>query len=188
MTTRYYITLGASTTAGGKVSSVDHQDTIFGMRVALERDKCWCPQCNSEGVITLHGPRVSTTFGGREAALSDDLCVCKCNPPPRLVATQNVVCQTVDSDWHADKVDAAAAAAARLNASQLAAQTADAGIPLLLLDPETHEPFRHRPYRLELTGGTIRGTTDQNGNTRPLTAAERASFVKWHIDGATAAA
>jgi hypothetical protein len=37
--------------------------------------------------------RVSDSFDGKEYALSDDLCICRCNPPPRLIADQNHDCQ-----------------------------------------------------------------------------------------------
>jgi hypothetical protein len=55
----------------------------------------WCPQCNSEGIIKPDGPRLTDLFYGKQVALHDDLCVCNCIPPPRLVATQTVVCQTI---------------------------------------------------------------------------------------------
>lgn len=101
MLKRYYITLGAGTTAGGKVISASHIDTIDGAGVALEGDRVQCPSCNSEGVIALDGPRLSERYDGREAALGDDLCMCGCSPPPRLVANQDFACQAVSTfDGH----------------------------------------------------------------------------------------
>jgi hypothetical protein len=55
-------------------------------------------------------------------------------------------------------------------------------MPILLLDPATDEPFENRRYRLELADKVIEGTTDQNGATTPLTSAERASVITWHVD------
>jgi uncharacterized Zn-binding protein involved in type VI secretion len=179
---RYYITLGAKSTAGGEVTSANHFDTINGVPAALERDTCWCPKCNSVGVIMPDGPRISDTFDGREAALSDDLCICKCSPPPRLVAAQDFAYQTVDADWHASKAAATAETAAKLNTAASSAKRAD-GIPLVLLDPDTQKPFKHHAYRLQLTDKVIEGTTDENGATKPLTAAERTSVVRWYVDG-----
>jgi uncharacterized Zn-binding protein involved in type VI secretion len=184
---RYYITLGAPTTANGKVISATHVDTIEGALMALDGDTCWCPACNAAGIIELDGPRLSETFDGREVALSDDLCICKCNPPPRLVAAQTFAYQLIDAYWHAAATETAAATAAQLNTSGSAAPDTD-DIPLVLLDPDTQEPFRHRPYRLECGDNIIQGTTDQDGATRPLTAAERASFIRWHVDDAEAPA
>jgi len=170
MPDRYFITLGAPTTAGGKVTSANHFETIDGVPLALAGDACWCPTCNSEGIISPDGPRLSDSFEGRELALADDLCICQCSPPPRLLAAQRFMYQTVDSDWHAGQAMAAAGAADR--------------IPLVLIDPDTQEPIRHRPYRLELASGPIEGTTDQNGWTRPLSAAERAAVLAWHVQAA----
>ena len=103
MLDRYFITLGAATTAGGKVTSASHVKTINGVPVALEGDRCWCAACLSEGVIKADGPRLSTTVGGRETALGDDLCICRCSPPPRLVPSQHFMCQRIDSDWDAGR-------------------------------------------------------------------------------------
>lgn len=175
MITRYHITVGATTTADGKVISANSIRSINGAEVAYAGDPVSCPKCNSTGVIQPGGPRLS------------EFCVCKCDPPPRLIANQNFSYQTIDADWHAAKAGAAAEAATKLNTSESSTPATD-GIPLVLLDPETQEPFKHRPYRLELTDKMIEGTTDQNGATRPLTAEERASFIKWHVDGANAAA
>lgn len=93
MIKRYYITLGAGTTAGGKVVSSSHLDTIDGIGIALEGDKVACPNCRSEGVIALDGPRLSERCDGREVALGGDLCLCGCTPPPRLVAIQDIAGQ-----------------------------------------------------------------------------------------------
>lgn len=179
---RFYITLGAPTSADGKVISANHLDTINGVPMALEGDKCWCPACDAEGTIVLDGPRLSETFEGREFALSDDLCVCQCDPPPRLLAAHTFACQEFDGDWHAAQAGAAALAAAKLNAAAGGAPPSD-GIPFVLLDPRTQEPYAHRPYRLRLRDGVIEGTTNGSGATRPLSAAERAAVLAWSVEG-----
>lgn len=185
---RYNITVGAPTSAGGKVSTGNSCSVIDGVATAYEGDKCWCPACASEGVIALDGPRLSETWDGREVALSDDLCLCKCSPPPRLIAAQSRVYQMVDTEWHATEVNAAAEKVAILNSAGASAASVADGIPLALLDPKTEEPYRNRRYRLELRHKAIEGTTDANGFTQPLTAAERAAIVRWHIADQTAAA
>jgi uncharacterized Zn-binding protein involved in type VI secretion len=178
---RYHITLGASTTAGGKVISATSSRSINGADVAYAGDQVSCPQCNSTGVIQPDRPRNSDVFNGRQVALSDDLCLCKCNPPPRLVANQTFSKQIINADWHVAKAGNVAETAAKLNTSGTSATTGADGVPLVLLDPKTEEPYRSRPYKLGLKDKVIEGTTDQHGATRPLTAAERAAVVKWHI-------
>lgn len=94
---RYHITLGARTTAGGSVTTASSLASIDGARMALEGDKVSCPRCHSDGVIVCAGPRLPDEWEGRRYALQDDLCVCKCDPAPRLVATQTWKCQHVES-------------------------------------------------------------------------------------------
>jgi len=181
MATRYHITVGASTTAGGKVISSYSFKSINGARVAYADDPVSCPKCNSTGVIKPDGPRLGDVFNGKQVALSGDLCVCKCVPPPRLISNQTFSYQTIDAVWHTNQFVAAADTAAKLNTFESGEPPID-GVPLVLLEPETQEPYKHCAYRLELTDGMIEGTTDQSGATRPLTAAERAAFVRWHVD------
>jgi hypothetical protein len=35
-------------------------------------------------------PRIPQRLNGKEVALSDDLCICSCSPPPKLVAEQTL--------------------------------------------------------------------------------------------------
>lgn len=183
MLDRYFITLGAPTTAGGKVTSATSFDTIDDVPIALEGDTCWCPACHSEGVIRPDGPRLSDTFEGRELALANDLCICQCSPPPRLVAAQTLMYQSIDSERHEGDAAAAAGTAAQSNAFGKSASPADT-LPLALIDPDTLEPLTDRAYRLQLTDKVIEGTTDHQGWTRPLTTAERSAVVTWQVQPA----
>ncbi|TFW34628.1 PAAR domain-containing protein [Massilia horti] len=186
MIERFHITVGAKTSAGGEViSAADSCRYINDALVAYERDQVRCPKCNSIGYIQPDGPRLSDTFNGKEVALGDDLCICKCNPPPRLIANQDFSCQTIDADWHAEQASAAAETVAELNTAGNSATVPPDTAPLVLLDLKTQEPYRNRPYRLQLKDKVIEGTTDQNGTTRPLTPSERAAVVEWHIIGET---
>jgi uncharacterized Zn-binding protein involved in type VI secretion len=188
MVRRYLITLGASTTAGGRVISAHHYRKINGVPVAREDDFVECPQCRSVGVIKRHGPRLGDDFKGKQVALHDDLCICKCDPPPRLIANQTLVCQTIDPEHFAAQA-AATATAAQVVATAQASSAKEAGdlLPIRLLQSKTREPFKHRPYKLHLTGKVIiEGTTDGEGCTQPLSAADRASVIAWHVEETTA--
>lgn len=86
---RYDIRDGDTTTAGGRVQASGRDDPIDDVPVAYENDPVWCEQCQTTGRIVCVGPRVpSPGREGREQALSDDLCQCRCSPPPRLIASQ----------------------------------------------------------------------------------------------------
>ena len=87
---RYLILTGDKTTAKGTVVATPTTIQLNGVHVAHEGDEVSCPACNSAGKIQCDGPRQAMTApDGRHAALSDDLCICKCDPPPKLVASRN---------------------------------------------------------------------------------------------------
>lgn len=106
---RHHITLGARTTANGAVTSASSLISINGVRVALEGDEINCPACNSTGLIQCIGPRVSERFNGKQVALENDLCMCRCATPPRLLPNQTRRYQFIDSGsthWVAPKIRA----------------------------------------------------------------------------------
>jgi uncharacterized Zn-binding protein involved in type VI secretion len=182
MLKRYLITLGAATTSGGRVISAHDFRTINGVRVAVEGDWLECPQCRSKGVIKPDGPRLTDLCNGKQVALHDDLCICKCSPPTRLIANQTFASQSIDVQWHADEV---ARKVATVQADTTTSQTSPAPkdeLPFLLLEPGTLEPYKHRPYKLQLKDQVIEGTTDEHGATRPLSASERASVLTWGVE------
>lgn len=89
MVRRYDILKGDRTTSDGTVMGGDPKDRVGDREQAYERDEVWCPECQTTGLIVCDGPRRSMTGpDGREGALSDDLCVCRCDPPPRLLPSQ----------------------------------------------------------------------------------------------------
>lgn len=90
---RYHITVGAKTTADGTVMTGYEFWTIDGQPIAREGDEVACPACDSTGVIVCDGPHLVDLMQGRPTALDGDLCHCKCDPPPRLIANQTLQCQ-----------------------------------------------------------------------------------------------
>lgn len=93
---RHHITLGASTTAGGTVTSASARVSINGVRIALEGDTVDCGTCGSTGVIRCVGPRIPERYNGKQVALENDLCICNCPQPPRLIPNQTSKAQFVD--------------------------------------------------------------------------------------------
>ncbi|WP_175783127.1 PAAR domain-containing protein [Burkholderia anthina] len=86
---RYDIVKGDTTTAGGLIEGCNGNDLVGAREQAYEGDPVACPACETVGKIACDGPRIRTTGpDGRQAALSDDLCVCQCSPSPRLIASQ----------------------------------------------------------------------------------------------------
>jgi uncharacterized Zn-binding protein involved in type VI secretion len=186
---RYHIRDGAKTTAGGIVRASSQWLIVNGKALAREGDPVNCTACGTQGVIKCVMPRLTDRFEGKEYALSDDLCICKCSPPPKLIADQDYKCQililaSVESPEEAamrkaEEAAARTASAKTAAAPAVSAKTADLR-PLRFLDQETGKPHANRPYRLEMTGGkVVQGTTDANGCTRPLTPEERVALRSW---------
>lgn len=90
---RYHIRAGAKTTAGGTVTASTTWFRIDGVSVACEGDPVDCPTCGTQGFIQCVMPRNPERPNGKEVALSDDMCICSCSPPPRLIAEQTIKCQ-----------------------------------------------------------------------------------------------
>jgi uncharacterized Zn-binding protein involved in type VI secretion len=175
---RFYIRAGATTTAGGVVRASSEFCILNGAPLAREGDPVDCPACATQGIVQCILPRVSDSFEGKEYALSDDLCICKCNPPPKLVADQNFDCQMLALA----SVETAEEAAARA----ISAREPDR-MPMRFFDEATGKPHAQRAYRLELKdGGVLAGTTDADGCTKPLTQKERDALKAWHVAPASA--
>lgn len=64
--------------------------------MAREGDEIKCPECGSTGTIICVSPRLPEEWDGRKPALDGDLCKCKCDPPPTLIANQTVRSQQID--------------------------------------------------------------------------------------------
>jgi uncharacterized Zn-binding protein involved in type VI secretion len=194
---RYHIRAGATTTAGGVVKASSDWNKLNGIPLAREGDPVDCPTCGGQGVIKCVMPRLTERFQGKEYALSDDLCVCGCHPPPKLIADQNCKYQTIifASEESAetpgttgpqhDKAGAQSAHSPKTAPSPGESATkADVRQSLRLVERETGKPHANRPYRLDLPGGkVVQGTTDADGRTKPLTQDERAALRSWQAGG-----
>jgi uncharacterized Zn-binding protein involved in type VI secretion len=79
MTKRYDLMQGDKTTTGATILNGDSTDMLGDREQAYEGDPVACPVCKTMGRIVCVGPRLSMTSpDGREAALSDDICLCIC--------------------------------------------------------------------------------------------------------------
>ncbi|QOY92344.1 PAAR domain-containing protein [Massilia sp. UMI-21] len=92
---RYTIRDGARTTADGIVRASSSFTSLDGVALAREGDPVDCRACGEEGVIGCVMPRLFEQSEGKECALSEDLCICACSPPARLIADQSSDCQIV---------------------------------------------------------------------------------------------
>lgn len=96
---RYYIRKGDKTTAGGIVTEGVVSFMMHDKLTAFDTASVWCPVCKVEGHISIVGPRRPFTLpNNREIAMEGDLCLCKCDPPPHLLASQNVAWMQFERD------------------------------------------------------------------------------------------
>lgn len=176
---RYTLTLGATTSAGGKVIAASSHGSINGVTIALEGDAIYCPACKGTGKIVCIGARIPEHWNGRQVGLSGDLCDCGCRPPPRLFACQSLRYQLVED---AQSTTAPAVGPIQPQAFQASIEEA-AALPIRFLHEHDGSPMALQPYRLEFPDRTVEGMTDVDGCTKPLTAADRAALITWHVAG-----
>ncbi|WP_229258065.1 PAAR domain-containing protein [Duganella margarita] len=169
---RHTITLGASTTVGGKVISASSNGSINGVGIALEGDMIFCPACKSKGKIVCVGPRIPETWNGKNVALENDSCVCGCPGPPRLVPNQSVryqiIGETSDTSQATDSTVGETASRLTMFDDRYA-----------LIDEETGNPLANTEYALRRESGELEfGTTDSQGHTHLLEAEVHAESIQ----------
>lgn len=172
---RHTITLGASTTTGGKVISASSHGSINGVKIALEDDVIFCPICKSKGKIVCIGPRIREMWNGKHVALENDLCFCSCAGHPRLVSDQFVKYQVID------EVEAVIPEPTGMSSAVASSITAVTMFNdrYVLIDEETGEPLTNAEYALRRESGNVEfGTTDAQGRTHLLAAALQAESIQ----------
>ncbi|QIE25474.1 PAAR motif protein [Caballeronia sp. SBC1] len=156
---RYNIKLHDKTTSGAFVTDGEPTTMHHGTPLAFIGAAIYCPTCKSAGVIVASGPRLSVSFRGKQAALENDLGMCKCSPTPRLIASQSAMSQSLDGN-----------ALTRQGYTPM-------GVPFLrhhdeqitLRDRGTRRVLANIQYRLKDSSGIIAsGKTDANGRTERI--------------------
>lgn len=97
---RYYILEGDTTTVGGRIQKTSNPLSfkVYGKEKSYLGDDVWCPACQSLGKIIPSGARLNIQINGFQPALNDDLCLCKCNPPPKLIHSQTSFKEMIDDN------------------------------------------------------------------------------------------
>lgn len=121
---RYNLTNGAKTTAGDTVYTGYTGGTINGLGMVRQGDLIFCPACSSQGVVVCGGPRLGEIWDGAEAALDGDVCRCKCDPPPKLIANQFMEFQDIDPEKSPSFLPPPGTASARSTAAEAFAPNA----------------------------------------------------------------
>ncbi|WP_019450332.1 PAAR domain-containing protein [Cupriavidus sp. BIS7] len=82
---------GDKSATGGQALEGIALCTIKGKEMAFLGAEVYCPACKTTGEIVGVGPRHPNNLMGKQQALEDDICVCRCNPPPVMIASQREV-------------------------------------------------------------------------------------------------
>lgn len=85
---RRFIRKGDKTDRNGVVVAGIDGSLFQGQPLAYLGAHVQCPACATEGVIVSAGSPRTMTVMGKQVALENDLCQCKCEPLPKLVASQ----------------------------------------------------------------------------------------------------
>ncbi|WP_433960846.1 PAAR domain-containing protein [Burkholderia pyrrocinia] len=168
--------MGDKTTAGGTVLDGEPNNTHHGVPTSYEGARIHCPACNSEGHAQKVLPYWPMSMFGKEAILDGDLCICKCNPPPTLIASQTDRFMTFESESRA------VGGGAYWSTPSSNVTTHDQHFRIINSDGT---PVVGLPFRIDVSGGeTVTGTTSVDGLTK-LVSSNSAKKVqlRFHIDG-----
>ena len=183
MAMRKIVVVGDTTTTGGVI--LPNTNSTFsvgdaGHKVALIGGPVQCLACKSVGVIAKAGGPRRMNFMG-EVALENDIVICGCPVPPKLIANLN---QTTTYDDQAESLGTLAAA---IGAGAIGLATNEDhhfqfDQYFQLHDEKTGEVLTGRLYKIHYSGGTIEGRSDTFGFTRKIIGND-AEEVKIEIFG-----
>ncbi|WP_431823359.1 hypothetical protein [Burkholderia sp. F1] len=128
--------------------------------------KTYCTACKQEGFIAPKGPRwPGTGPNGKQWALSGDINVCGCNPPPVFYAERNM-----------RMIFTAEQGAALMGQSvprSVAAGRVEHDEQFVLCDAATGRPLARVQYRIWTASGKVfSGVTDAMGHSQRVTTTD----------------
>ena len=85
---RRFIRKGDKTECNGVVTGGIGNSSLQGQPLAYLGAAVQCPACGTEGIIVSDGAPRPMTVMGKQVALENDLCQCKCVPLPKIIASQ----------------------------------------------------------------------------------------------------
>ncbi len=177
---RYTITLGATTTSGGRVITASSEGMIDGHAIALEGDLVSCPVCKTTARIVCVGPRIPEILNRKNVALDSDLCNCRCNPQPRLLTRQALRCQVIKDSGRAlsNPLDLLRGEDPRAREDVVYSEK------FVLVDDECGTPLANREYAVVRASGHLEfGVADDSGQTHLLSATAAAECVEIYAQG-----
>ncbi|GAA7758992.1 MULTISPECIES: hypothetical protein [Cupriavidus] len=156
------------------------------VNVATLYMRTYCTACKQDGFIAPKGPRwPGTASNGKQWALSGDINVCHCNPPPVFYAKRGM-----SMSFTAEEAAALVASPRHPNwGSPEAIANTDENLECYyeIVDARTGNPVEGMTYKLSSDSGTLVDRTPlTDGKTRsfPVKDLPNLTFVAWHAGDA----
>lgn len=129
--------------------------------------KTYCSACKREGFVSPRGPRwPGTGPNGKQWALSGDINICGCNPPPVFYPARERNMTMHFTREQAAELMGSTGARATANAQTIAYNQR-----FHITNPRTGQPLRDMPYRIGTDDGDeLEGRTDAQGFTECITS------------------
>lgn len=160
---RSYLKVGDKSSAGGTVVEGIARTTHNGTELTFVGAQVSCPACKSVGRIVPTGPRWPDSWMEKQAALEGDICACKCEPPPVMIASQSDMFESYEGHELASMGYTAAG-----ESIEHATKAYDQHFRIINSDGE---PVEGLPYVIKSADGTaVQGVTLANGKTELLSA------------------
>ncbi|WP_459624897.1 PAAR domain-containing protein [Burkholderia sp. 3C] len=93
---RNYLRVGDKSSAGGSAAEGIRNCTHHGVELTFIGGEVICPTCRSIGQIAPKGQRRPGVMMGKDPALEGDICLCQCDPPPVMIASQSSMFQSFE--------------------------------------------------------------------------------------------
>lgn len=167
---RYFLAMGdrgGSATITEGLESVTCSNPPPRVQIATLYMKTYCTACKREGFIAPKGPRwPGTAHNGKQWALSGDINVCGCNPPPIFYAERGMSMSFTSEQ--AVALTGPTSGPGTSNAQNVAYDQR-----FRITNPRTGQPLRDMPYRIVTEDGDeIDGQTDAQGYTQRVSSAQ----------------
>ncbi|WP_174903464.1 PAAR domain-containing protein [Burkholderia pseudomultivorans] len=174
---RYFIRIGDKTTSGGTVLQGKDSFKHHGKAVAYAGAQVSCPACQTVGTIENIPPYRTMLLNGKQIALSDDLCICKCSPAPRLLASQSTGFMSLSGST-ITKIEPGV----ERGSSSASTEPPRLNDRFKLYDHATGNPLVNKEYAILRSNGTVEhGVTDRDGCTHLLSSTTESETVHIYI-------
>ncbi|MBR7896784.1 hypothetical protein DN523_24030 [Burkholderia multivorans] len=171
---RYFLARGDR---AGSATIIEGLDTVTysnpppSVNIATLYMKTYCTACKREGYIAPQGPRWPGTGPNDKGwALSGDINICGCNPPPVFYAERSLMMTFTAGDIAA--LTARAAASSRTAIDNSPAQSTHFRW-FYISDSTTGHPLPNRDFIANVGGFRQTGTTDRDGYAKVSTNGEQ---------------